>query len=58
MSNHKTSFKETLLKRNPDAMKQEQQRVIVTPVDVLDPKGQKPRTNEHLNTRTPEQVNA
>jgi hypothetical protein len=56
MSKQKTSFKETLLKRNPDAMKQEQQRVIVTPVDVLDPKGQKPRTDEQMNPRTPEQA--
>src|SRR5437763_3682947 len=56
MSKQKASHKNTLQNRNPEAMKQEQQRVIVTPVDVLDPKGQKPRTDEHLNTRTHEQT--
>jgi len=54
MSKHKISFKETLQKRNPDAMKQEQQRVIVTPVNILDQKEQKPRTDERMNTRTDE----
>src|SRR5947209_7766576 len=55
MSKHKISFKETLQKRNPDTMKQEQQRVLVTPVNILDQKEQKPRTDERMNTRTNEQ---
>ena len=57
MSKHKISYKNTLLNRNPEAMKQEQQRIIVTPVDILDQKGQKQQTDEHLNKRTPEQMN-
>ena len=56
MSKQKASHKKTLQNRNPEAMKQEQQRVIVTPVDVLNPKGQKQQTDEHLNTRTPAQA--
>ena len=55
MSKHNVSLKEMLQQRNPETMKQEQQRVIVTPVDMLDPKGEKPRTPERVNARTDEQ---
>lgn len=48
---------EKLRARNPLAMKKEQQRVIVQPVDILDKNEQKPRTPEHLNSRTNEQKN-
>lgn len=55
MSKQKTSHKNILQNRNPEAMKQEQQRVIITPVDILDPNAQQTRTSERMNNRTDEQ---
>jgi hypothetical protein len=57
MSKNKTLLREKLRERNPKVLQEQAKRQIITPVDILDQKGQKLRTDERLNARTNERMN-